>query len=331
MNVRTLSAKHRGKIVGLLDGCFTIGPSLFSLIYGLFFVNGHTNNDEEKQNISGYYLFDTIMYLVAILLVLLIILPIFSYKQREDETFLILDNDLNSNNKMTTPGVRSKDTSFLELVKDFDFLFLTCSFWLCVSLQVMFQNNIPTFLKSFHMEQYTTLLTTLNFISQTVGKIGSGVVSDCIVHIVPRIVVHLTSTILQTLILVMCVFLSDSLAMLLVASIQLGIANGIAWNVTNVMTSENFGLKHYPRNIGIVMLGTAFGGIVLQKVFGAIYEDAIPMEAKPTTDCYGVVCFSWSFVMVAGLSFCSVILHLGIFERWWRYTKHPIAPSVGLM
>ena len=76
----------------------------------------------------------------------------------------------------------------------------------------------------------------------------------------------------QTVALVFCIFKGDSFAMLLLATLGVGIPNGATWCLTPVMTSELFGTKYFGRNWGTMMLGVAFGGTALTKIFGSLYD-----------------------------------------------------------
>ncbi|CAC5417972.1 unnamed protein product [Mytilus coruscus] len=50
-NMNNFHPKNRGKVVGILDGCFSAGPAITAFLYGLVFVNGHTY-DEQNQNLK---------------------------------------------------------------------------------------------------------------------------------------------------------------------------------------------------------------------------------------------------------------------------------------
>ncbi|XP_046547135.1 probable transporter MCH1 [Haliotis rubra] len=318
-NVNNFRPKHRGKIIGVLDASFSGGPALVALIYGTLFVNGHDHNDEDKQNLSGFYLLNALLFVAAnvlgIFFLITRILP-----EDEEKKSLVSSEEIPDELKpqKVNPEI-SQDITGRKLLFNFDFHFLTWSFWMCACLQLMFQTNITTYLKSFHMEGYSTVLTTLNFVAGTIAKISFGFGSDLIVHKVPRALVILTATAVQTVVLAICIYSANSLPILFIAVLGVGIPNGATWCLTPTMTSEFFGIKYFGRNWGAMMIGNAAGGVLLQKVFGAIYDNAIPIKGQ--TNCYGQGCFRWSFVMATVLSLCSVIFYAGLLERRWRYRK----------
>lgn len=62
-NIHNFTGKHRGKIIGLLDASFSAGPAIMAVVYGSFFVNGH-DNDEQNQDLQGFYLTSAIAFAV---------------------------------------------------------------------------------------------------------------------------------------------------------------------------------------------------------------------------------------------------------------------------
>lgn len=332
-NVVNFSVAHRGKVVGILDASFSGGPALMALIYGEFFIQGH-DQDEEHQDLRGFYLLSAICFIVINLLGVLFLGV---YRQTETLEFgsssraALVNNEAGgdaegpddvtkpTDARELNPDVATEEVTGLKLLRLFDFHYLAWAFIMCASLQLVFQVNITTFLKSSHLESHNTLLTTLSFASGLAAKFLFGFTSDMIVHRVPRAAIILGTTAVQTVILTLCIFKADSFAMLLLATLGVGIPNGATWCLTPVMTSELFGTRYFGRNWGTMMLGVAFGGLALQKIFGALYD--MEITDPGSTDCYGLKCFRWSFLILAVLSLCSCILYVGLLERRLQHRK----------
>ncbi|XP_076466799.1 uncharacterized protein LOC143298023 [Babylonia areolata] len=344
--VLNFSLAHRGKIIGILDACFSGGPALVALVYGEFFVRGHVN-DEQHQDLRGFYLMSAVAF-IAINLLGMAFLGVYrdpdaiTLTTHGSKTRLVEQDeqrgdeeedkegdkhrDLKDQGEVKgrdlvdiNPDAGGEDVTGLRLARDFDFHFLLWSYIFCASLQLTFQANITTFLKSTHLEQYNTLLTTLTFASGTVSKFAIGLLSDLLVHRVPRVVLILVTTVVQTAVLTLCVFKGDTFPVLLIGTLGVGIPNGATWCLTPVMTSEFFGTRYFGRNWGFMMLGVAFMGLGLQKMFGALYDSEI--QVTGSTDCYGLKCFRWTFVVLTGLSFCSCIFYVGLLERRLRVRR----------
>lgn len=312
-NMNNFQPKHRGKVVGILDASFSAGPALISFLYGVIFTNGHVN-DEENQNLRGFYIMSAICFGV-IGLIGILLLHDNPFDAEEIPFNQLQDSEIGGNKIHQMKIMREGDVTGFKLVKTFNFHFLFWAYIFCAGLQLTFQTNITAYLKSFGFEHYSTLFTTLNPIFGVVSKFGAGFLSDAIVHKVPRIAVLFAFNILQTIITAICIFYSNHLSVLVIALIGIGMPNGALWCLTPTMLSEFYGMKYFGRNWGMIMFGNAFGGLLFQRAYGWIYDSSIGYVGQ--TVCYGLKCFTWSFTMMAVLSLCSCILNAGILESEW--------------
>ncbi|KAJ8320348.1 hypothetical protein KUTeg_001935 [Tegillarca granosa] len=312
-NMNNFHPKHRGKVVGLMDASFSAGPALFALLYGEIFINGH-DTDEQNQNLGGFYLMSAISFAVTGLLGIIFLHPI-SYDSVDFEENTIIGGDSlsSSNPSLQQMKEEPKQITGLKMIKRFDFHYIFWAYIFCAGLQLMFQNNIGTYLKSYRIEEYTTLFTTINPIAGVFSKFFAGFMSDMLVHRLPRASILLAFNVGQTIALVIAVFFSDNFVILLIILLVVGFANGALWCLTPTMISEFYGMQYFGRNWGSIMLGNAFGGLLIQQLFGWMYDSSIGIEGE--TDCYGLICFRWSFIMIATLSFCSVIFNLGLLQQ----------------
>lgn len=306
-NMNNFAPKHRGKVVGILDASFSAGPALIALLYGVIFTNGHVT-DEENQNLKGFYLMSAIAFgIIGILGVLFLHNNPFEIENVDVQ-------DITNDKKSQHHGgpEREGDVTGFKLLKKFNFHFLFWAYIFCAGLQLTFQTNITAYLKSYELEHYSTLFTTLNPIFGVISKFIAGFMSDAIVHKVPRIAVLFGFNIFQTVAMAICIFYSNYLSVLVIALIGIGMPNGALWCLTPTMLSEFYGMKYFGRNWGTIMFGNAFGGLLFQRVYGWIYDSSIPYTGQ--TVCYGLHCFTWSFTMMAVLSLCSCIFNAAILE-----------------
>lgn len=307
-NIVNIHPKHRGKVIGLLDASFSGGPALMSLLYGVIFAKGRKDED---QNLKGFYLTSAICF-AAIAFLEMVFLKYIPYEtDPEEEPIINVDNSVKTD--VSHPQKQNGDITGLSLLKRFDFHYLGWAYILCAGLQLMFQNNIGTYLASYRIKQYTTVFTTINPICGIISKFFAGFLSDALYHKYPRIAILFVFNIVQTLTLALCIFFSDEFSMLVVVVLIIGFSNGALWCLTPTMISEFYGLKYFGRNWGTIMLGNAFGGLLLQQTFGWIYDSSI--QYKGEKDCYGLRCFTMSFAMAAVLSFCSCIFNLGLLQQ----------------
>lgn len=316
INMGNFHPKHRGKVVGVMDASFSAGPAIFAAIYGTLFVKGHVN-DEENQDLKGFY-FLNIICSVAVGALALIFIKRISY-EFDLEVTCIVDNDLNSDPVLPKyENISHREISGLKLLNRFDFHYLSWACFICAGLQLMFQNNLGTYLKSYGFESYTTLFTTLNPIAAIFSKFFAGFLSDAIAEWVPRSVVLLTFNLAQTIDLVLCIFFANNFSLFLITDIIIGFANGAVWCLTPTMISEFYGMNNFSRNWGFIMLGNAVLGLVYQETFGVLYD----VNTKEANQCYGLHCFTWSFVIIAVSSFCASILNIGLLQKKIDEKKH---------
>ena len=306
--------KHRGKIVGLLDASFSAGPALMAFLYGNIFAAGHVH-DEENQNLGGFYLTTAISFAVIGLLGVIFHGHFPHDLDANDEINLTVNEEKPETFEVETPKKPlAKDITGLKLVRRFDYHYIAWSYIFCAGLQLMFQNNIQTYLKTFELEQYTTVFVTVNPVCGVVSKFIVGFVSDFIVHKVPRVTVLLGFNIVQTLTLGFCIFFSDKFPVLVIALLVIGFANGAVWCLTPTMISEFYGLKFFGRNWGATIFGNAVGGLLVQQAYGWMYDNSI--RIKGAKDCEaGVHCFDWSFTMASVLSLCACIFNVGLLQH----------------
>ncbi|KAL4221281.1 hypothetical protein ACF0H5_019544 [Mactra antiquata] len=312
VNMKNFNPRHRGKVVGLLDASFSAGPALMALLYGVLFTHGHVN-DEQNQDLKGFYLMSAIAFgTIGLLGILFLHENSFEVEEISFKPMREV-NDENNQVDITSHGPRREgDVTGFKLIKNFNFHFLMWSYIFCAGLQLTFQTNITAYLKSYDLEKYSTLFTTLNPVFGVVSKFAAGWLSDAIVHKVPRIAVLFAFNIFQTIVMIICIFYSNHVSVLVLALIGIGMPNGALWCLTPTMLSEFYGMKYFGRNWGSIMFGNAIGGLVFQRIYGWIYDSSIGFTGQ--TVCYGIKCFTWSFTMLAVLSGCSCIFNAGVLE-----------------
>jgi MFS family permease len=328
INMGNFHPKHRGKIVGIMDASFSAGPAIFAGIYGAFFVQGHVS-DEENQDLKGFYFLNIICAVVVGFLAFIFVKRI-TYDLDVEVTCVVSDHVNDDNEEeilLQTKGNFRREITGTKLLKRFDFHYLSWPCFICAGLQLMFQNNLGTYLKSYGLESYTTLFTTLNPIAAIFSKFFAGFASDAIIHWVPRSAVLLSFNVVQTIDLGLCIFYASNLTLFLITDLVIGFANGAVWCLTPTMISEFYGMKNFSRNWGFIMLGNAVFGLILQELFGVLYD----VNTASSNQCYGLHCFTWSFVIIAVCSFCATILNVGLLQKKMDEKRHgeecPIAEN----
>lgn len=138
------------------------------------------------------------------------------------------------------------------------------------------------------------------------SKLVVGTLSDALAHKFPRVSILLVFNSIQTIVLTVSIGLSNHLSVLLTVNIILGASNGALWCLTPAMVSEYYELKYFGRNWGSVMSGNAVGTLLLQEIYGWLYDSSIKFGDQK--DCYCVHCF-W-LIFCRGYSFFFVFVHI---------------------
>lgn len=305
-------------MVAVLETAYSLGSSIFIAIYGGLFVNGHVE-DEENQDLGGFFLFMAITGSVVNGLGALflgyydtneVVLPgQDDYENLDDVSgdFPEHDEDYDGEKEAV------EDVTGLALIKNWDFQFL---FWLFVMSSceiIMFLTNIDVYLKSFGYEDKSTAFNLLVPIFAVISKIVCGILSDKFIEKIPRAAYMLVTLIIETGALTLCIFASSNFYVLLFATISVGIAYGAVWSISATLCGEYFGLKYFGKNWGAFVLANGICSILLQQIFGAVYQAEIELPGE--TFCYGTGCFSWSFAVAAVFAGSAALFNVGLIER----------------
>ncbi|XP_064648839.1 uncharacterized protein LOC135501045 [Lineus longissimus] len=316
-NVANFQPKYRGTIVGLLDATFSAGTSIFVAIYGKCFVNSNTD-DEENQDIGDFFLTLAILGAVTSSLGFWFL----GYYKVEDisQDYVDLDGKETPAEELiakepvaditTSKTLLVDQLTWCDLIKDVDLQLLFWMFLLIIPVVGMYLQNVSVYLKSFRFQEYSTLFNILLPVFAVVGKFFGGVISDLLVHIIPRTGILLVNHLLLLLMVSTCIFLADNYYVLLITTVVVGLNFGSINTLTPTLFVDYFGLKYFPRTWGAC---ATLGGVVallLQGLFGVLYDAAATNPGEKF--CYGTKCFEWSFfvaaILVLGGVICNVCL-----------------------
>lgn len=339
-NVRNFRDKHRAKIIGLLDACFGGSPAIFVLVYSEFYTNGHVE-DQQNQNVAGFMLLFAIWFAIANFLCVLFlrIYPpdtenISHYVSKsgraqveecdktaigasagDAQTYSSLDHNASINADVPDSGDLSNEPDRRSEIKKILFLFLNWKFqyllWMFIFASVVglaFVNNVTVVTKSVGLSEIDPVVTALIPVTGILARFTLGPLSDHIKDRFARINILLITNVIFAASQFMCIYLADRSWAFILANILSGISIGSLWTFVPAVISEYFGLPDFGRNWGIVILLAALAGIGVQAGYGMIYQSFI--TDPHSTNCYGLVCVKWNFVMMCGLTVCAVLLNV---------------------
>ena len=286
-NASNFEYAQRGKVFGLLDSSLSVGPTLLTILYNADFASGHLDpGTESQQNLSGYFAVVGIFCAVSYFLNFIFVgeigntnsstqneyQPLASNENgatpaptTEDDENVLLDTEDGWSAVATDKAPNDfsefpfQELSLVKVIFRWNFLFLVAHFILSGCLQIVFQSNIPTFLRSYGMNEYNLLFTSLSTGIQAFSKFGAGLVSDMVAERgrYPRTIVFIVPYVLQTLSLIACIWLADNFYIFLTNSVILATVTGITWCQTPTIMGELFGIKHLGSNWGFTVLITS--------------------------------------------------------------------------
>ena len=347
--IQNFPAKHRAKVVALLDTMYGSGIMVFATIYTQFFVNGHVQ-DEQNQNLKGYILFLLITVSATSLLCVMFLrvfpleepplvdkssdppppflVPMQPVRRPSGSRSLMSDFDdassdaFGANTKSTQtlrPRMREapqKQSSyikshFLLTFLSLDFQCLLWSFVLITSTTVMFMNNLTAMTKSVGLSRYNWLLTIVFSIVGIVSRFVFSPLSDLTYPRVPRVFFLVMGHSFSLASFIAMSMMADERNVFFSASACIGIAISLDYTFTMTALSEDFGTDHFGLHFGVFKLFDAAAGFSTNRAFGAIYDGQIQNRTSGQTDCYGKHCSQGSMILAAILSLCAVVCAIG--------------------
>ena len=202
------------------------------------------------------------------------------------------------------------------------FQLITWAFFFGASVQFMYLINIGTYIHSYKMPGFGSYMTIVSPICGAVFTFASGVVSDRTITCTSRITYVLFGTGIQTLFFFLSINWGDNYYIFIITSLVVYSNNGIYWSIVPALVSEYFGIKHFTRNWGLLIMCNAFLSLGTCGAFAAFYD---AKSIKNSSGCLGLPCFSDSYMIGAFASLISTVLFalLRVVENKQRKTSPP--------
>ena len=181
---------------------------------------------------------------------------------------------------------------------------------------LVFVNNITIILKSANLEQYSSLMTVLIPLISIPARAVIGPLSDHFKNRLPRLVLVLGAYVLTVVSSGLCAIWGDTLAGLVLVGCGIGIATGVTWTLVPAILGEMYGLNMLGGLWGTCTLLLGLSGILIQEVFGAIYDYLA--EPKGSLFCYGIHCSRYTLILLTIVNFIGVILTAILYKRTHR-------------
>ncbi|KAJ3277041.1 hypothetical protein HDV01_000093 [Terramyces sp. JEL0728] len=296
-------------------GLYNAGVAGMSILF--FIVDG----------LGNFFLFLTVLNFVVYVLGALFIKR-FQYKKVApavaDEVPLTTTPNQPTSTTETTQLLGHQETFMTPLQ-----ILTSAKFWIYETLMILSQGQ--TFMQNVNIVirttmgqnadpndliMFTTLQLTIVSVLQSIGRIGSGTISDFLVSRgIDRSLLLLIAqgfTFAGHLLLVVAdSSLLSSQYYLSLCSALIGLGFGGNGALFPLLTRGMFGAKYYGTACSYVMIGVPLGFISSNLIFGYVYDIELSSQAASgghTDYCYGKQCMQTSFIIAVALQFISFAL-----------------------
>ena len=209
--------------------------------------------------------------------------------------------------------------TFLETMKRLDFWLLFTCFGVISGSGLTLLHNLGQLVPALTDGRQTscTVFVQLFSLMNCIGRLSAGYFSQ---HMLDR------KKTPRTLFVVLdCLLTSLNFVLLLFASIETlyipvligGLAFGMNWALVPAILCELFGTKAFASNYNMVAMSSTLSDFVLSTVLsGRLYDrEKRRQHHNGSAECYGMVCFRTTFVIVAGVALLSCLASLTLLAR----------------
>ncbi len=263
---------QKGLISGLVVGAFGLGAVIFSPL---------TSSLLESYDVSTTFLILGIgIGIVSFITAQFISNPPEGYEP---------DNPKGGADQTEVKTIVPSDYTWKEMVKTKQFYLIFIIFTLGSSVGLMIIGNMSNIFIDQVGESAVftaTLMVSLLSIFNAGGRVLSGIISDKI----GRVNTLIITALLQGLVMLYFPYI-DSIPAIILGSMVIGYSYGSYLSVIPAFTADNYGLKNYGLNYGIIYLSWGFAGVIAPMIAASIGIEK-------------------AYVVCAGLSFFVLVIAL---------------------
>ncbi|KAK3106612.1 hypothetical protein FSP39_023549, partial [Pinctada imbricata] len=283
-NIINFDAKHRSKIVGLLNACIAGSPSIFSIVYYRIF---QTNNSAES---FGSFMLMFAVCFVFTDIICMLFLRLFTTTKSSSTDILpdfdeieeteMKDIDEIRDSQCCTEEEESGATEHISigtLLSQIDYWLFLCLFSFSSLVGLVYLNNLTVITKSNGLSSHDQDIVLIIPITNAIVSSGTGVVSDLMKEKLPRVHFLVMGCVLFTGCAILAMIWGDDFAILCVATLLCGAGMGFIWTLGPTVLSEMLYIGDIGRNWGIALLVSSLIGWAVQEAFGSLYDNETPL------------------------------------------------------
>eukprot|EP00002_Diphylleia_rotans_P003405 TRINITY_DN12319_c0_g1_i1.p1 TRINITY_DN12319_c0_g1~~TRINITY_DN12319_c0_g1_i1.p1 ORF type:complete len:497 (-),score=92.44 TRINITY_DN12319_c0_g1_i1:72-1562(-) len=324
-NIKNYPPKYRGLVTGTSLACFGLSAFILSLINSLFY-----KDDETPANFLLFMaIYTSVSNLIAAAFVQDIPSNLLMTKeeaQKEESIerqrkLKISEEALLSDD--TTPLTNSEEKTDIggwDLVRHPHYWMLFTITTIQAGAGLMYINNVGTIVSSLvavnsndDSDDEKSIQVSALSIANSLGRLAIGGFSDWAVKkwtTIPRasyLFINITLAVIAQCVLAFSGDIDPSFVTL--PTILNGAAYGGILVLTTIVLSEEFGTTHFGTNYGLLTVGVAAGGQLLNVLFGVFYDDEVEKQKdepnETESDCIGSRCYSTVMIVAMAMSVIS--------------------------
>ena len=296
VSMANFSPRHRGFIIGVTTAFFFVGPCLFSIVYVLGF---------SDKPVSNFFLcLSFCVVVVNILAILFVRTPPLDHDRAGEEMCLLKTTVSFNPEQDEIPEAITDRFGVYQFIQP-PFQLLMWALFCGASVQVMYVSNTTTYIHSYSFGNWGAYILVVAPVCAALAALSGGLLSDKTYKYTSRLTYLLTGTTLQATVFALSAEYGDYDYIFIITTLVLYSNAGQYWCIVPTLTSEYFGLHHFSRNWGLMLMVNALLSIGVLAVFGVFYDAA---SVEGSTSCFGLPCFRNSYLLAAGTSVISAIL-----------------------
>ena len=200
----------------------------------------------------------------------------------------------------------------LQMFIDLDFHCIAWGFIIAVGADFMYIGNVASISASLSLGKVAGTTIIVAPIAALVFTFVSGWLSDCTRSVFPRSIYMIIGEICNAILFAICSVYGASNALFILTTLFIYGTSGMLYTITGNIIGEKFGMPHFKRNFGLVMMGGAAATLITSSIFGALYDSAI--KNRDVRFCKGIACLQNIFIVGCVLSLVSAACFT-LFER----------------
>ena len=223
-------------------------------------------------------------------------------KCNDEEAVMILKRAQEFNSFRENERCSVKDQYGFTLLKKLDFHLIIWPGVFLGGIQVAYMYNLTAMMKSFGLEEHSTVLLTINFLSCALTRIPVFIFIDKVPN---KSLFLLIGAVSMSIAFILTISFGHSVVLFTIGIILSAFTNSCSWTSTAALLSELFGTKYFGYNYGWMTCGYGLFALALQTLTGYLYD--LNIDTSVTHTCYGRQCFSIILIVCLCLSIISTL------------------------